>query len=257
VAHHGSHAERATRLLASPRVKLARPPRPDAAWPIPFPEPADLAALYAICDGLELDDGVRIFGRGELADTTAWLVLEKGLSWPPDLIVMGERRDIVIVLDLDAADVRAGGGVLEVGADDLGSFERIASTAVGYLLVHAGAGDDLVPPPELEARNAARAGDRIALERALERAMYPGSDRAVSALCLELGALHAVAGDSERAMRAFARSVDARQRAVGRGGREPERVAAWAAAAHVARSRGAKAIAMECERRALIVVRSE
>ena len=71
----------------------------------------------------------------------------------------------------------------------------------------------------------------------------PGATVPVAALCLELGALHAAAGDAERAMRAFERSVEARQRAVGRGGREAERVAAWTAAAHVARSRGAEAIA--------------
>jgi hypothetical protein len=250
VANDVSHAERATRLLASTRVKLARPARPDATWPFAHAEPADLTALYAICDGLELATGEHIFGRGELADVTAWLVLEKGLSWPPDLIVVGERRDIVIVLDLDADQTRAGGGVLEVGADDLGSFERVASSVLDYMLVRAGAGEDTTPPPEIEARNAARAGDRNALERALGRAMYPGNDRALAALCLELGALHAAAGDSERTIRAFERSVEARQRTVGRAGRETERIAAWRAAAHVARSRGAEAIAVQCEARA-------
>ena len=250
MANDGSHAERATLLLGSPRVKLARPARPDAVWPFPHPEPPDLAALYAVCDGLELATGEHVFGRGELADVTAWLVLEKGLSWPPDLIIVGERRDIVIVLDLDAGGARAGGGVLEVGADDLGSFERMASRVLDYMLVRAGAGEDLNPPPEIEARIAARAGDRSALERALSRAMYPGSDRALAALCLELGALHLAASDRERAIRAFEQSVEARQRAVGRGGREAERVAAWRAAAYVARSRGAEALAVECEGRA-------
>ena len=250
MANDGSHAERATRLLASPRVKLARPARPDAVWPFAHPEPPDLSALYAVCDGLELVDGEHIVGRGELGDVTAWLVMEKGLSWPSDLIVVGERRDIVIVLDLDVAGARAGGGVLEVGADDLGSFERVAGSVLGYLLVRAGAGGDIAPPPEIEARDAARVGDRLALERALGLPMYPGSDRGLAALFLELGALHAAAADSERALRAFERSVEARQRAVGRGGREAERVAAWTAAAHVARARGAEDIAVQCEARA-------
>jgi hypothetical protein len=80
--------------------------------------------------------------------------------------------------------------------------------------------------------------------------MYPGSDRVVAALALELGALHAVAGSAERALRAFEQSVEARIRAVGRGGRDAERTAAWTAAAHVARSRSAESIAQECERRA-------
>jgi hypothetical protein len=219
-------------------------------WPFSHPEPADLAALYAVCDGIELDDGVRIFGRGELRDVTSWLVLEKGLSWPEDLIVAGERRDIVIVLDLDVGEVRAGGGLLEVGADDLGSFERVASGVLGYLLVRAGAGEDIAPPPEIAARRAAREGDRGALERALGRSMYPGSERVVAALFLELGGLHAASGDAERALGAFEQSVEARLAAVGRGGRDAERVAAWSAAAHVARSRRAEALAVQCESRA-------
>ena len=247
VADDGSHAERATRLLASPRVRHAVAPRPDAVWPFAYPEPTDLAALYAVCDGLELDDGVRIFGRGELGDVTAWLVLEKGLSWSQDLIVTGERRDVVIVLDLDVAGARAGGGVLEVGADDLGSFERVASELLAYLSVRAGVGHDVVPPPEVEARSAARAGDRAMLARALARPVYPGSERAMASLFLELGALYAVAGETEPALRAFEQSVEARLAAVGRGGRDAEWVAAWTAAAHVARSRGAEVVAARCE----------
>jgi hypothetical protein len=250
VALDGSHAERAIRLTASPRAVRVNPPRTDAAWPFRHPEPPDLAAFYAVCDGLELDDGVRIFGRGELADVTSWLVLDKGLSWPDDMFVAGERRDIVIVVDLDVGGARAGGGVLEAGADDLGSFERVGSSVVGYLLTRAGAGDDAAPPPEIAAKRAAAAGDRDALAQALARPMYPGSGRAAAALFLELGALAAAADDRATALRAFERSVDARLSAVGRGGREVERRAAWSAAAHVARTRGAADIAALCEERA-------
>ncbi|HMI87462.1 MAG TPA: hypothetical protein VK550_25415 [Polyangiaceae bacterium] len=250
MANDGSHAERTALLLASPRVRSAAAVRPDAVWPFAHAEPADLRALYHHCDGIELDDGVRIFGRGELHDVTSWLVLEKGLSWPDDLIVAGERRDIVIALDLDVRGVRAGGGVLEVGADDLGSFERVASGVLDYLLVRSGTAEDMAPPGEIEAKRAARTGDRDALERALLRPMYPGSERTVGALWLELGALHAVARDAERSLRAFEQSVAARLAVVGRGGRNAERVAAWTAAVHVARSRGAEAVAIECERRA-------
>jgi hypothetical protein len=250
VVHDGSHDERVARLLSSARVKQLNPPRPGAAWPFTAPEPAESLAFYARCDGLELDDGVRIFGRGELGDVTSWLVLDKGLSWPDDLIVVGERRDVVIVLDLDTRGVRAGGGLLEVGSDDLGSFERVASGLLGYLSIRTGAGDDAEPPPEIAARRAASAGDRDALDRALSRPLYPGSQRIVAALALELGALHAVAGDATRMMHAFERSVEARLAAVGRGGREAERVAAWNAAAHVARSRGAESAAIACEGRA-------
>lgn len=250
MVHDGSHDERVARLLSSERVKQLVPPRNGAAWPFAAPEPAELSAFYARCDGLELDDGVRVFGRGELSDVTSWLVLDKGLSWPDDLLVVGERRDVVIVLDLDARSVRAGGGLLEVGADDLGSFERVASGLLGYLSTRTGAGDDAEPPPEIAARRAASAGDRDALDRALARPFYPGSQRIVAALALELGALQAVAGDETRMMRAFERSVEARVAVVGRGGREKERVAAWNAAAHVARSRGAEAAALACEGRA-------
>jgi hypothetical protein len=250
VALDGSHAERATRLIASPRVVRVNPARTDAPWSFRHPQPPDLVALYAACDGLELDDGARIFGRGELSDVTSWLVLEKGLSWPDDMFVAGERRDIVIVVDLDAGGTRAGGGVLEVGADDLGSFERVASDVVGYLLARTGAGDDPAPPAEIAAKRAAAAGDRAALEKALARPMYPGSGRAVAALFLELGALAAAGGDGESALRAFERSVGARLSAVGRGGREVERRAAWSAAAHVARTHGADVIAARCEDRA-------
>jgi hypothetical protein len=250
VAHDGSHDEHVARLLSSARLTHANPPRPEAAWPFAAPEPAELAALYARCDGLALDDGVRIFGRGELGDVTSWLVLEKGLSWPDDLIVVGERRDVVIALDLDTRGARAGGGLLEVGTDDLGSFERVASGVLGYLSIRAGLGDDPEPPSEIAAKRAASAGDREALDRALARPMYPGSQRVVAALALELGALHAAAGDAIRMMHAFERSVEARLAAVGRGGREVERAAAWNAAAHVARSRGAESAALRCEERA-------
>src|SRR6266851_4878494 len=100
MAGAGIYADGVARLLQSPRVRGTRPRR-DVAWPVPHPEPPDLSALYAVCDGLELADGVRLFGRGELGDVTQWLVLEKGLGWPDDLVVVGERRDVVIVLDLD------------------------------------------------------------------------------------------------------------------------------------------------------------
>src|SRR6266571_4089244 len=101
----GIYADRIERLLASPCVRERKPAR-GVDWPFAHAEPADLRALYAVLDGLLLDDGVRLFGRGELADVTQWLVLEKGLGWADDLVVVGERRDVVVVLDLDVAGVR-------------------------------------------------------------------------------------------------------------------------------------------------------
>jgi hypothetical protein len=249
MAEAGSYADRVEALLSSPRVVDKKPPRA-VAWPIPHPEPADLAALYAACDGLLLEDGVRLLGRGELSDVTQWLVLEKGLAWADDLIVVGERRDVVLVLDLDVRAERAGGGVLEVGSDDLGAFDRVASGVLAYLSMRSGVGTDDAPPPEPSARRAAREQDRAALERALARPIYPGQERLVASLAVELGALHAAAGDRERALSAFARSVEARLRSVTRDAEGAERAAGWRAAAIASRARGAIAIADECDERA-------
>jgi hypothetical protein len=245
----GIYADRIDRLLASPRVRDRRPPR-GVDWPFTHAEPGDLSALYAVLDGLSLDDGVRLFGRGELRDVTQWLVLEKGLGWSDDLAVVGERRDVVIVLDVDVVGARAGGGVLEVGADDLGAFDRVASSVLAYLLVRAGAGEDDAPPPEVAARRAAKAQDRAALERELARPMYPGQERLFASLAIELGALHAAAGDDERALAAFGRSIEARARSVTRDAQRAERSAGWRAAALALRGRGAAALAEECDRRA-------
>src|SRR6266508_1922729 len=133
----GSHLERVALLLASPRVSEKKTHRA-VDWPISYPEPADLTALYRACDGLTLEDGVQLLGRGELRDVTEWLVLEKGLTWPDDLVVVGERPGGVIVLDLDVGGARAGGGVLDVAADGLGAFERVASGVLSYLVIRAG-----------------------------------------------------------------------------------------------------------------------
>lgn len=249
MAEAGIYADRVRALLASPRIVEKKRPRA-ADWPVAHPEPADFAALYAACDGLVLDDGVRIFGRGELSDVTQWLVLEKGLAWPDDMVVIGERRDMVVVLDLDVRAERAGGGVLEVGADDLGAFDRVASGALAYLLVRSGAGADDAAPPEPSARRAARDQDRAALERELARPIYPGQDRLVASLAVELGALHAAAGDRDRALAAFTRSVDARLRSVTRDAEAAEHAAGWRAAAIASRAHAAAAIADECEARA-------
>src|SRR5882672_6551603 len=171
----GIHTSRVERLLASPRVMEKKPHRA-VAWPIPHAEPADLGALYLTCDGLELDEGTRVFGRGELRDVSEWLVLEKGLDWSDDLVIVGERRDVVIVLDLDVRGERAGGGALETGVDDLGVFERVASDVVGYLCSRIGVPDDVAPPPEIAARRAAASSDAALLERELARPMYPGHE---------------------------------------------------------------------------------
>jgi hypothetical protein len=243
------HSHRVSQLFSSPRVVAHRPPR-DVAWPVAQPEPADLAALYAMCDGLTLDDGFSLLGKGEIADVTRWLVLEKSLGWPDDIVLVGERRDTVVALDFDVAGARAGGGVLEAASDDLEQFERVASSVLGYLLTRVGAGQDDEPPPEISARAAAVRGDAEELERELARPMYPGSGRLFARLALELGKLWARAEDVERAMAVFERSAEARAGMVGAGGSAAERASAWRAAAHASRSAGAEAIAALCDERA-------
>jgi hypothetical protein len=245
----GIHRSRVERLLGSPGV-VERRPRREVDWPIPHAEPADLSALYLACDGLELDDATRLFGRGELRDVTEWLVLEKGLAWSDELVVVGERRDIVVVLDLDVSDQRAGGGVLETGVDDLGLFDRVACDVVGYLCARSGVPDDGTVPPEIAARRAAASADAARLEQELTRPMYPGTERLLASLSLQLGTLWARSGENARALTAFERSVEARVASVGRGAREAERVTAWRAAVHAARSVGASDLVTDCEKRA-------
>jgi hypothetical protein len=242
------YSERVEALLSSPRVASRRPPR-DVAWPLAQREPPDLAVLYAACDGLTLDDGSTLFGKGEIADVTRWLVLEKSVGWAEDIAVIGERRDVVVAFDFDVAGTRAGGGVIEAASDDLEAFDRVATTVLGYLLVRVGAGSEDEPPPEIAARRAASRGDAALLERELARPMYPGSHRLFARLALDLGRLWAIAGDGARAMSAFERSVEAREKMVGAGGRAAERASGWRAAAHAARSGSAEAIAALCEER--------
>jgi len=128
-------AARVAAILASPAVIVKRAPTPSAEpWPFDVPEPADLAALYAVTDGIELADGTVILRRAELAGTTAWLKQEKSLDdWAEGIFVLGERSDLVIARDLDPAGTRAGGGVLEAPTDGLSTFKRAAFGVVGYL----------------------------------------------------------------------------------------------------------------------------
>lgn len=239
-------AERVQQVLASTRIVERKAPR-DGAWSVPHPEPADVAALHAACDGLVFDGGAVLLGRGELWDATRWLVLDKALDWPDDLVVVGERRDLVVVLDLDVRGERAGGGVLEAPSDELATFERVASDVVAWAAIQAGAGVDPAPPAEVAAQVAARAGDLDALDAALARGFYPGGDARFATFALRLGAMRAAAGEAERAMSAFERAVEARARVVRRGAEGRERAAAWRAAAQASREVGAKEIAAACE----------
>jgi hypothetical protein len=232
--------------LASHAGVLARR-APSTEAPLPG-EPSDLSALYAVTDGVELADGTRILGRGEIAAATAWLVGEKSLEWGPDLWVIGEREDLVIVRDLDTAAARAGGGVLEAPTDGLSAPERAALDVIGYLEERLGA----APPraPERAAREAAARGDAEGIALAIAHGFYPGAERALWHAALALGALRAGAGDAEGAMAAFAQAVDARMRAAPRGAAPSEARAGWRACAVTAEKAGVGIVAAQCREKA-------
>jgi hypothetical protein len=233
--------DRARALVADAQVTA----RGAAGGAAPAGEPPDLAALWAEADGLELADGTRLLARGEVAAATAWLVGEKALEWGPELWVIGERDDLVVVRDLDAAGTRAGGGVLETATDGLSVLTRVAMDVIGYLearLGRAGAGLS----PEQEARAATARRDAEGLARALGRAFYPGAEREAWQAAHTLGALRAGAGDVEGALEAFTVAVAARVRSVPRGAGTGEAAAAWKACAIAAEKAGASAVAAAC-----------
>lgn len=245
-----SDLDRARAVVEASSVVLRRPPVAATGEPgDPAGAPADLAALYAVCDGLSLADGTRILGGKEAEEATAWLKDEKSLDWDPDLTVIGERDDLVIVRDRDRRGVRAGGGVLEAPTDGLSSFRRVALGVLGYLEVRSGIGRDPDPAPERAAQDAVARGDAEALAAALGRGFYPGAERDLAHAELSLGVLHARVGDTARAMEAFTRAVEARASAVPRGAEAREAAAAWRAAAITAEEAGAAAIAAMCRAR--------
>jgi hypothetical protein len=243
-------AARAQALLAHPAVTLARPPtnalRED--------EPPDLSALYAACDGLELADGTRILGREEAACATAWLKDDRSLDWDDELLIVGERDDLVVVRDADRQNVRAGGGVLEAPTDGLASFQRAALDVIGYLEARVGA--PATTPraseeaPERAARGAMTRGDATELAAAIARGFYPGADRELARAAIALGAIHARSGDGARALEAFARAAEARTRSAPRGAEAAAMSASWRAAAMAADEEGAAEVAAACRARA-------
>jgi hypothetical protein len=238
---------RARAVVEASSVVLRRPPvvaTGDAGG-----APVDLAALYAVCDGLSLADGTTILGDKAAEEATAWLKDEKSLDWDADLTVIGERDDLVIVRDRDRRGVRAGGGVLEAPTDGLSSFRRVALGVLGYLEVRAGIGRDPDPAPERAAQEAVARGDAEALAAALGRGFYPGAEREFAHASLSLGALYARVGDAARAMAAFEQAAEARAFAVPRGAEAREAAAAWRAAAITAEEVGAAAIAAMCRAR--------
>jgi hypothetical protein len=239
--------ERIAAILASPRVTVRGAPGEGPAFA--DAAPADLARLHLAADGLELDDGTRILARAEIPRATSWLVEEKALSWEDDLWVVGERDDLVLVLDHDARRARAGGGLLEAATDGLEAFRRVALGVVEYLEARLGLAETPPIAPERAAREAIAVRDPDALEAAIARGFYPGADREAAHASMSLGAMRAASGERARALAAFERAAAARVRAVPRGAEAVETAAAWRAFAAAAESAGAPDIAEACRDR--------
>ncbi|MDI1445463.1 hypothetical protein [Polyangium sp. 6x1] len=240
-----SASERAARICAARAITRRRPPGP-RTWDLEGEAPEDLAALWANAGGLALADGTRLLGPEEVGPATKWLTEEKSLGWDGDLFVVGERDDLVIVRDLDRAGKRAGGGVLEAPSDGLEAFRRVAWDMLGYLEARLGLEPAPRPTPEIAAQKAASQKDSAALTRLLAEPFYPGSEAVAAHAALVLGEVLAAAGDDVAAMRAFVRSVSFRVQGARRGAEALERAAGFRAAARVAESVGAKALAEAC-----------
>ncbi|TKD08353.1 hypothetical protein [Polyangium fumosum] len=240
-----SARERAAHICAAQAITKRRPPG-QGAWDLARDPPADLAAIWANAGGLELGDGTRLLGPEEVGPATKWLTEEKSLGWDGDLFVIGERDDLVIVRDLDREGRRAGGGVLEAPTDGLEAFRRVAWDVLGYLETRLGFEPAPRPTPEIAAQKAASQKDGATLTRVLAEPFYPGSEAVAAHAALVLGEILAAAGDDVAAMRAFVRSVSFRVQGARRGAEALERAAGFRAAARVAESVGAKALAEAC-----------
>lgn len=234
-------------IVASTLVTAKRSPT-DASWPFEGEPPADVAALHAACDGLQLDDGTRILGREECGISTNWLRESKSLIWDDDMFVIGERDDLVIVRDADKQGLRAGGGVLEAPTDGLESLRRVSRDILGYLESRVGLVEPN-PAPERVARQAIAAKDLANLERVVSEVFYPGNEGDAALAALTLGELHARSGNAAAALRAFEQYADVRMRVARRGAQSMERAAAYRAAARAAESVGALALAEACHER--------
>ena len=241
----GPARERAARICAAPAITNRRPPG-RGAWDLAFDPPEDLAVLWAVAGGIELGDGTRLLGPEDVGAATKWLTEEKSLGWDGDLFVIGERDDLVIVRDLDREGKRAGGGVLEAPTDGLEVFRRVAWDVLGYLEARLGIEPAPRPTPEIAAQKAASVKDGATLAKVLADPFYPGSEAMAAHAALVLGEILAAAGDDVAAMRAFVRSVSFRVQGARRGAEALERAAGFRAAARVAESVGAKALAEAC-----------
>ena len=197
-------------------------------WECGWPEPHDLACIWARADGITLSNGTRLLSRSEVAEATEWLKTEKALDdWPEDLVVIGERDDLVLIRDLDLQNVRAEGGVLEASTDALCTFRRVAMHAVAYIELQLGHDGSEGLSPEERAKIAIRDSNFTQLESILSVSFYPGSAGVYAHAAITMAAHFAAARADEAAMHWFARGVEARVQAAPAGRRERERQAAW------------------------------
>lgn len=235
-------------ILAS-SVVIAKRPSSEAPWPLHLPAPPDVTAFHAACDGLELEQGVRILGREEVGISTKWLRDEKSLLWEEDIFIIGERDDLVVVRDMDLEGVRAGGGILEAPTDGLESLKRVALDIVGYLEIRV-ALEDRHPAPERLVQIGVSQRNAEMLERALTQPFYPGNEADAALAALTLGEIRAQSGAMDAALQAFEQYATLRMHAARRGAESIERSAAFRAAARTAESVGAKDLADLCRQRA-------
>jgi tetratricopeptide (TPR) repeat protein len=246
--------DKATRLAAvweSGQVVERRAPASVDAGPLlrVAPLPEDLALFYAACDGVVLADGTTLLGAASVEEATAWMKREHALTWDEDMIVLGERLDMVIVRDLDRPGKRAGGGVIEVPHDGLEHGGRVAMDLVGYL-EHRAHLEELEPPPEVLARRAFEREDRAALEEALTRGFYRGAAKELARGYRRLGALHAELGHRDLALAAFERVVAIEVEGASPRARERHAASAYRACAQAAADVGALALAADLAKRA-------
>lgn len=243
--------DRLSPLLGHPLVVSKREPEAEG-WPDALSgRPADLEALYSLCDGLELRNGMRILSKSEIAAATEWLIQEKSLDdWAGELYVIGEQADVVIVRDFDSEGVRAGGGVLLAPTDGLTHLKRVALNMIGFLeqTLLGALEPDAAPEKVLQEAVAGRGAD--AISAALSKSFYPGAERERAQASLTLGLLKLEQGFSEAAMEAFEQCARLRGLSARRGARELEMASAFHSCAKAAERAGFSHVAEACRKRA-------
>lgn len=244
---------RLSALLSHPKVLLKRDKTssdsPDSLSNLGMPP--DLAAFYSLCDGLELRNGTRILPKSEIIPATEWLKQEKALvDWPSEYYLIGEQSDLIIVRDIDARGIRAGGGVLVAPTDGLSNMKRVSLHLIGFLesLILGTPETDAAPEKFLQQAVIERNEEQ--LSALLSKNFYPGSERERAQASLVLGVLRVENGDGRGAMEAFEQCARLRGMAARRGARELEMAQAFHSCAKAAEKAGSAEISEACKKRA-------